>query len=121
MASASSSSTKDPVEDNTMTILADVSSMFFSGLLLLILYSTLHSQNKNFFVITFSIYFALLNLYSLLYINQIKDTKMRASIHQRWLVYIYIYNMLLALFLVFVSIFEKSLSSSYSTFSPFSG
>jgi len=91
-----------------MNMIIDVSSMFFSGLLLLVLYTTFAAKNRKYFIIAFSSYFGLLNLYSLLYINQIKDTKLRNSIHQRWLAYIYIYNMFLSLFLIVMSLLQIS-------------
>lgn len=93
--------------EEPMDIIVDVSSMFFSGLLLLVFYSTFSSKDRKMFIIAFSTYFGLLNLYSLLYINQIKEKKLRNSVHQRWLAYIYIYNMFLSIFLIVMSLVQS--------------
>lgn len=92
---------------DSMDMIVDVGGMFFSGLSLLLFYTTFAARDRKLFIVSLSIYFGLINLYSLLYINQISELKLRSSVHHRWLVYIYMYNMLLSIFLVVLSLIQS--------------
>lgn len=90
-----------------LALIGDVFIIFMSGIYFLLLYR-LYTKNVAYFIIGVSIYFIILNIYTLLYLHQIKDPVLLKSIHHRLLNFIGIYNIFLAIFMMLISFMMTS-------------
>lgn len=86
-----------------LNVVVDVSSIFMLGLFMLLLIMT-YTNNIKFFVVAISIYFIILNMYMLLYMNLVKDPVILKSMHHRLLNFICVYTIFLSIFMIIVSL-----------------
>lgn len=88
-----------------LKLVIDVFTIFILGIFLIVLYKT-YTRRPMYFVIALSTYFIVLNIYVVLYLNMIKDPVLTSSIHHRIINFVCIYNIFMAIFLIFLSVFK---------------
>lgn len=88
-----------------LKLVIDVFTIFILGIFLIVLYKT-YTRRPMYFVIALSIYFIVLNIYVVLYLNMVKDPVLTSSIHHRVINFLCIYNIFMAIFLIFLSVMK---------------
>ena len=86
-----------------LKMVIDVFTIFILGIFLIILYMT-YNRNIMYFTISISIYFIILNIYVVLYMNMVKDPVLTSSIHHRIINFVCIYNVFMSIFLIILGI-----------------
>jgi hypothetical protein len=88
-----------------LNLVINVFTIFILGLFLIILYKT-YTKRPMYFIIALSIYFIVLNIYILLYMNMIKDPVLTNSIHHKIINFLGVYKIFMAMFMIGLGIMK---------------
>ena len=84
-------------------LVVDVFCIFVLGIFLLIIFKTFNSK-AIYFTITISVYLIVYSIYTLIYLNKVTNVDIIYGLHHRFLNFMNIYNIFLAIFLITIGL-----------------